>query len=65
MAKSGKTSTEVKARWNEKTHKRYQVYLRLEEDADLIEFIEQHKGTTGTTEIFRTGLAKVKNEGLD
>ena len=58
------TSTEVKARWNEKTYKRYQVYLRLEEDAELIEFIEQNKSTTGTTEIFRAGLEKVKNEGL-
>lgn len=64
MAKSGKTSTEVKARWNEKTYKRYQVYLRQDEDADLIEFLEQNKATHGTTELFRSGLERIKNEGL-
>ncbi len=58
------TSTEVKRRWNEKTYKRYQIYLRQEEDADLIAFIEQHKDTHGTSEIFRAGLEKLKNEGL-
>lgn len=59
-----KTSTEVKNRWNAKTYKRYQVYLRQDEDADLIEFIEKNKSTSGTTEIFRAGLEKLKNEGL-
>jgi hypothetical protein len=61
----GKTSTEIKARWNEKTYKRYQIYLRQDEDRELIEFIEQNKGTHGTTDIFRSGLEKVKNEGLN
>ena len=53
----------MKARWNEKTYKRYQIYLRYNEDADLIEYIEQNKETVGTTEIFRAVLEKIKNEG--
>ena len=65
IAKSGKTSTAAKAAYNAKSYKRYQVYLRVKDDADLIDFIEQHKDTHGTTELFRAGLEKVKNEGLN
>lgn len=64
MARKTTTSSEVKARWNDKTYKRYQIYLRKDEDRDLIDFVEQHKGVFGTTEIFRGGLVKLKNEGL-
>ena len=60
----GKTSSEVKNRWESKTYKKYLVRLRADEDRELIEFIEQNKDTYGTTEIFRAGLEKVKNEGL-
>lgn len=60
----GKTSTEIKTRWESKTYKKYLVRLRADEDRELIEFIEQNKGTYGTTEIFRAGLEKAKNEGL-
>lgn len=59
-----RTSTEVKARWNAATYKRYQIYLRREEDAELIQFIEKNKKNIGTTEIFRAGLEKLKEEGL-
>lgn len=58
------TSTEVKARYNSKAYKRYQVYLRQDDDADLIQLIEENKERYGTTEIFRAGLEKLKNEGL-
>ena len=58
------TSTEVKARYNAKVYKRYQVYLRQDDDADLIQLIEENKERYGTTEIFRAGLEKLKNEGL-
>lgn len=62
MAKNAKTSTAVKARWNEKTYKRYQIYLRQEEDAELIAYIEQRKAAgNGTSEIFREALEKFKN----
>ena len=60
----GKTSSEVKTRWESKTYRKYLVRLREDEDRELIEFIEQNKGTYGTTEIFRAGLEKVKSEGL-
>ena len=60
----GKTSSEVKTRWESKTYKKYLVRLRADEDRELIEFIERNKDTYGTTEIFRAGLEKVKNEGL-
>ena len=62
MARKTTTSTEVKARWNAANYKRYQVYLRVDDDADLIQWIEQQKADTGTTELFRAGLEKLKNE---
>ena len=61
--RKSKTSTEVKARWNASNYKRYQVYLRRDEDADLIQFIEKNKQNIGTTELFRAGLEKLKEEG--
>ena len=56
-------NTEQKAAWNAKTYKRYQVYLRKDEDADLIQYIEQNKSNLGTTELFRTALENQKNKG--
>lgn len=64
MKSIAKTSTEVKNRWNAKTYKRYQVSLRKDDDSDLIQFIEQNKTKHGTTELFRAGIEKLKNEGL-
>lgn len=64
MARKTATSTEVKARWNAANYKRYQIYLRVDDDADLIQWIEQQKPDTGTTELFRAGLEKLKNEGI-
>lgn len=58
------TSTEVKRRYNEKTYKRYQIYMRIEEDADAIAYIEEEKQRgANTSEIFRAGIEKLKNEG--
>jgi len=54
------TSSAVKQRWKEKTYKRYTVNLRKEEDADLIQFIEQNKDNYGPTEIFRIGVKTIK-----
>ena len=42
------TSTEVKTRWKQKTYKTYQLNLRKEEDADLIDLIESTKKQHGT-----------------
>lgn len=58
------TSSEVKARWNAKTYKHYQAYFRKEEDAELIEYIENRKkGGTNTSDIFRESIEMLKNEG--
>ena len=64
--KIGKTSSEIKNRWNAKTYKRYTVNLRKDEDADLIKFVEQEKQKDEKiiSRIFRTGAEKLKNEGI-
>ena len=60
----GKTSSKVKMRWMKDNYKRYQVQFRIDDDADLIAFIEQHKGKRGTTELFRAAIEKLENEGF-
>ena len=62
----GKTSSEIKNRWNAKTYKRYTVNLRKDEDADLIKFVEQEKQKDEKiiSRIFRAGAEKLKNEGI-
>ncbi len=64
MARKTTTSSEVKIRWMKANYKRYQVQLRIEDDADLIDFVNQYKDEVGTTELFRRGLEKLKSEGL-
>lgn len=64
MARKTTTSSEVKMRWMKANYKRYQVQLRLDTDKDLIDFIESNKEQHGTTELFRAGLEKLKNEGI-
>ena len=61
----GKTSSEVKQRWETRTYKKYLVRLRADEDKDLIGFIERNKPAYGTTELFRAAIEKLKNEGLN
>lgn len=64
IAAQSKASTQVKARWNAKTYKRYQIYLRIEEDAEIINFIEEKKKQLNTTEIFKNGIKElIKAEG--
>lgn len=58
------TSSEVNERYKKKTYKLYPVRLRKEDDADLIDFIEKNKDTTGMTELFREGLILLKNKGI-
>ena len=60
MAKT-KTSTEVKNRWNAKTYQRYTVNLRKDEDAEIIQFVTDHKDEYGTSDIFRAGVEALKN----
>ena len=60
----GKTSSESKMRWMKANYKRYQVQFRVDDDANLIQFVEQYKAERGTTELFRAGIEKLKKEGL-
>lgn len=59
------TSTEVKNNWNAKTYKRFTISLRKDEDAELIDFVEEAKQKDiGVSDIFRRGVEALKNEGL-
>ena len=58
------TSTEVKQRWENSAYQKYMIRLRREDDADLIEFIEDNKESIGTTELFRRALQLLMDEGL-
>ncbi len=56
------TSTQVKQRYKDKMYKRYQVYLKLDEDRSIIEWVDAHKDSLGTTNIFRDALASFIGE---
>ena len=59
----GKTSTEVKNRWNSKTYSRYVVNLRYDTDNHLIQYLDKNKDVEGTTNIFRNALEEyIKGE---
>lgn len=64
MARKTTTSNEVKMRWEAGAYKKFLVRLRVDDDAELIKFVEENKDKHGTTEIFRAGLEKLKNEGF-
>lgn len=54
------TSTQVKARYNKKTYKNYNVNLRVIEDDEIIKMIEEEKANgSSTTEAFRNLLRKL------
>lgn len=50
------TSTEVKQRYKDKMYRRYQIYLRYDDDYEIIEWVDAHKDLLGTTNIFREAL---------
>lgn len=53
------TSTEVKARYNKKTYKNYNLNFRIDDDSDIIVAIEKEKASgASTTEAFRRLLRK-------
>lgn len=58
----GKTSTEVKHRWNAKTYQRYSVYLRKDEDDKAIKWIEENRGSVTLSDIFRAGVEALKDD---
>lgn len=54
------TSTAVKARYNKKTYKNYNLNFRIDDDSDIIAAIENEKASgASTTEAFRRLLRKV------
>lgn len=55
----GKTSSEVKQRWNEKTYRRLTLYLRKEDDKEYIEYLDKRRSETGES------LAEIIKEALD
>lgn len=52
----GKTSTEVKQRWEDKTYTKYMVRFRRDVDSHIIDYLEKNKARVGTTNIFRDAL---------
>lgn len=61
----GKTSSEVKNRWNSANYRRYTISLKRDEDAEIIDYLEKAKAQDKKiiTQIFREGYEKIKNEG--
>jgi hypothetical protein len=54
----------VKNRWNAANYKRYTVSLRVDEDAEIIDYINKQPERKGLiTSIFRAGYEAIKNEG--
>ena len=64
IAKKSNATTQQKNDWNAKTYKRYTLLLRKEEDNEYIKFIEDNKGIKTISEIFKSGIDKLKSEGL-
>lgn len=54
----GKTSSEVKNRWDAKTYQRYYLLIRKEEDQKYIDYINERRAAGES-------LADIIKEGLD
>lgn len=64
MARKTITSTEVKQRWENSVYQKYMIRFRVEEDTELIAFIDENKEAIGTTELFRRALSKLMKDGI-
>lgn len=51
-----KSKYERMQRYKDKTYKRIVIYLRKEDDRDILEWLERNKGTTSATNIFRKAM---------
>lgn len=59
----GKTSTEVKQRWESKAYTKYLVRFRNDTDRNLVDYLEKNKERMGTSNIFRDALEMyIENE---
>lgn len=54
-----KTSAKVKNRWNAKHYRTYRPNLKIEDDADLIKFVEESKGKYSASDFFRAGVIAI------
>ena len=61
MARKTTTSSMVIQRWKDKTYKRLNVYLRKEDDAEIIKWLDKHKDIR-ITDVFREGARKIMDE---
>jgi len=64
MARKTETSYEVRKRWMDKAYKRFTINLRVDEDEEIIDYIEKHKDKYGTTNIFRDALEMYVKAGI-
>lgn len=62
MTRKTTTSSEVKQRWEAAAYKKYIVRLRVEDDSEIIDYIEKHK-EIGTTELFRRAIEELMSKG--
>ena len=46
-------------RYKDKTYKRVIVYLRKEDDKDILDWLEKNRGTTSATDVFRKAMKDV------
>lgn len=61
----GRTSSEVKQRWENANYQKYIVRFRFDTDKEIIDYIESRKQLANTTEIFREALEEyMKNHSI-
>ena len=59
-----KTSSAVKNRWNAKTYKRYTLFLRIDQDAKYIQWIQERRDAgEGLAEIVKACIDKTTENG--
>lgn len=60
--KKQSTSYDVIRRWRDKNYKQITIQLRYDTDADILDFIEEHKAEYGVTPLFRDAMKQmIKN----
>lgn len=60
--KKQSTSYDVIRRWRDKNYKQITIQLRYDTDADILDFIEEHKAEYGVTPFFRDAMKQmIKN----
>lgn len=57
--KKQSTSYDVIRRWRDKNYKQITIQLRYDTDADILDFIEEHKAEHGVTPLFRDAMKQM------